>query len=50
MESQKTINLPEKPSNNKDLPNKKVNRKKNKKEIKVENPILSFSFDHDSIL
>ena len=50
MESQKTINLPEKPSNNKDLPNKKVNRKKNKKEIKVEKPILSFSFNHDSIV
>ena len=28
MESQKTINLPEKGSNNKDLPKKKVNRKK----------------------
>ena len=50
MESQKTINLPEKPSNNKDLPNKKVNRKKNKKETKIEKPILSFSFNHDSIV
>ena len=28
MESQTTINLPEKTSNNKDLPKKKVNRKK----------------------
>ena len=29
MESQTTINLPEKTSNNEDLPKKKVNRKKN---------------------
>ena len=50
MESQKTINLPEKTSNNKDLPNKKVNRKKNKKEIKIEEPILSFSFNYDFIV
>ena len=50
MESQTTINLPEKNSNNKDLPKKKVNRKKIKKEIKIENPILSFSFNHDSIV
>ena len=50
MESQKTISLPEKTSDNKDLPNKKVNKKRNKKEIKVEEPILSFSFNHDSIV
>ena len=50
MESQTTINLPEKTSNNKDLPKKKVNRKKNNKEIKVEKPILYFSFNHDSIV
>ena len=50
MESQKTINLPEKTSDNKYLPKKKVNKKRNKKEIKVENPILSFSFNHDSIV
>ena len=50
MESQTTINLPEKTSNNKDLPKKKVNRKKNKKETKIEKPILSFSFNHDSIV
>ena len=48
MEPKKTINLPEKSSDNKDLPKKKVNRKKNNKEIKIEKPILSFSFDHDS--
>ena len=34
MESQTTINLPEKTSNNKDLPKKKVNRKKNNKETR----------------
>ena len=50
MESQTTLNLPEKISNNKDLPKKKVNRKNNKKEIKIEKPILSFSFIHDSIV
>ena len=50
MESKITINLPEKTSNNKDLPKKKVNRKKNNKEIKLEKPILSFSFNHDSIV
>ena len=50
MESQTTINLPEETSNNKDLPKKKVNRKKIKKEIEIEKPILSFSFNHDSIV
>ena len=50
MESQTTINLPEKTSNDKDLPKKKINRKKNKKETKIEKPILSFSFNHDSIV
>ena len=49
MESQKTINLPEKTSKYKDLPKKKVNKKKNNKEIKIENPVLFFSFNHDSI-
>ena len=49
MESIKTINSPKKTSDNKDLP-KKVNKKKNNKEIKVEKPILSFSFNHDSIV
>ena len=34
MESQKTINLPEKTSNNKDLPEKKVNRKQNNKQLR----------------
>ena len=50
MESQKTINLPEKTSDNKNLPKKKVNRKKNKKEIMTKKPILPFSFNHDSIV
>ena len=34
MEPIKTINLPEKTSNNKDLPKKKVNRKKNNKKLR----------------
>ena len=50
MEPIKTINLPEKTSDNKDLPNKKANRKKNNKETKIGKPILSFSFNHDSIV
>ena len=50
MESKKTINLPEKTSDNKTLPKKKVNRKKNNKETKMEKPILSFSFNNDSIV
>ena len=50
MESIKTINFPEKTSNNKDLPKKKVNRKKNNKEIKIEKPILFISFNYDSIV
>ena len=49
MESKKTINLPQKTSNNKDLL-KKVNWKKNNKETKIEKTILSFSFNHDSIV
>ena len=48
MESQKTINLPEETSSNIDLP--KVYKKRNKKETKIEKPILSFSFNHDSIV
>ena len=50
MESKKTINLPEKTFDNKDLPKKKVYKKKNNKEIKIEKPILSFSFNHGSIV
>ena len=50
MESKKSINLPDKTSDNKNLPKKKVNKKKNNKEIKVEKPILSFSFNYDSIV
>ena len=34
MESQATINLPEKTSNNKDLPKKKVNRKRITKKVR----------------
>ena len=33
MESIKTINLPEKTSDDKNLPKKKVNKKKNKKKL-----------------
>ena len=46
MKSQKTINLPEKTSDNKDLLKKRTNKKKNysnNKEIKTEKPIISFS-------
>ena len=50
MESKITINLPEKTSDNKNLPKKKVNKKKNSKEINVEKAILSISFNHDSIV
>ena len=50
MESIKTINLPEKTSHNKDLPKKKVNKKKNNKKIRIEEPILFISFNHDSIV
>ena len=50
MESIKTINLPEKTSDNKNLPKKKVNKKKNNKEIKIEKLILFISFNHDSIV
>ena len=50
MEPKITINVPEKTLNNKDLPKKKVNKKKNSKEIKIEKPILSISFNHDSIV
>ena len=50
MESKITINLPEKTSDNKNLPKKKVNKKNNNKEIRIEKRILSFSFNHDSIV
>ena len=50
MESKKTINLPEKTLDNKNLPKKKVNRKKNNKETKIEKPMLSISFNYDSIV
>ena len=50
MESIKTINLPVKTCDNKNLPKEKVNKKKNNKEIKIEKQILSISFNHDSIV
>ena len=50
MESKKTINLPEKTLDNKNLRKKKVNRKKNNKEIKIEKSILSISSNYDSIV
>ena len=49
METKKIINLPEKTSNNKDLQQKKVNKKINNKGIRTEKPILSTSFNYDSI-
>ena len=50
MEFIKTINLSEKTFDNKDLPKKKFNKKRNNKEIKMEKPILSISFNYDSIV
>ena len=50
MESQKTIKLLEKTFDNKDLAKKKINKKKNNKEIRIEKPILSSSFNHNSIV
>ena len=49
MESKITINLPEKTSDNKNLPKEKVNKNNNNnKEIKIEKAILFISFNHDS--
>ena len=45
----KIINFFEKTSNNEDLPKENVNKKKNSKEIKIEKPITSISFNHSSI-
>ena len=50
MEPIKIINLPEKTFNNEDLPKKKVNKKNNNKEIRIEKPILSISFNYDFIV
>ena len=54
MEFQKTINLPEKSPDNKNLLKKRVIRKKNNrsnyKEIKIDKPILSISINYDSIV
>ena len=49
MQSQKTINLPQKTSSNNHL-SKKETIRKNPKEIKVEKPILYFSINHGSIV
>ena len=52
MESQKTINLLEKTSDNKDLLKKRPSKKKNdstNKEIKMGKPITFFTINHDSI-
>ena len=52
MKSQKTINSPEKTSDNKDLLKKRINKKKNysnNKKIKMEKPITFISINHDSI-
>ena len=53
MESQKTINSLEKTFDNKDLLKKGTNKKKNysnKKEIRMEKPITSFTINHNSIV
>ena len=44
------MNLFEKTSNNKDLPMKNVNKKKDSKGIKIEKPITSISLNHISIV
>ena len=52
MESQKTINLLEKTSDDKDLLKKRINKKKNygnNKEIQMKKPITFFTINHDSI-
>ena len=52
MESQKTINLLEKASDNKDMLKKRINKKKNcgnNKEIKMKKPITFFTINHDSV-
>ena len=53
MEFQKIINSLEKTSDNKDLPKKGINKKKNysnNKNIKIEKPIISISINHNSIV
>ena len=49
MEFQKTINLIEKTSDNKDLLKKRINNKK-RKETEMEKPITSFTINLDSIV
>ena len=51
MEFQKTLNLIDTTSDNKDLPKKRINKKKyysNNKKIKIEKPIIAFSINHNS--
>ena len=53
MESQKTINLPEKTTDNKDLLKKRIDKKKiysDNKKIKTEKPIISISINHNTIV
>ena len=53
MEFQKTINSLEKTSDKKDLPKKRINKKKNysnNKEIKMKKPITSITINHNSIV
>ena len=53
MESQKTIDLLEKTSNNKGLLKKRINKKKNytnNKEIRIGKPITSITINHNSIV
>ena len=53
MESQKTINILEKTSDNKDLLKKRTSKKGNyssNKEIKMGKPITFFSINNDSIV
>ena len=53
MEFQKIVNFIGTTSDNKDLPKKRINKKRNysnNKEIKIEKPIIAFSINHDSIV
>ena len=53
MEFQKIINVIDTTSDNKDLPKKRINKKKNysnNENIKIEKPIIAFSINHNSIV
>ena len=53
MDFQKTINSLEKTSDGKDLPKRRINKKKNdsnNEEIKIEKPIISISINHNSVV